>query len=266
MTPGSWPEPGGGRDATAHDEGRARGVPGSGARGDRERRRPRTRGRLSLPAALARRSRVASTAPAAPVRAPSGGRDLKYPHHDSEIVQSECATGDGPYVGTWMHNGMINLDGVKMSKSLGNLVKVSELLTQGHTPDAIRLMLLGTHYREDREFVGRPRSLGADRRPAARSLRGAPPPPPDQLRVQAYRNAFSNAMDDDLDTRLRSPCSRRSPTAWRRAASPPRRPPLPCSSWLTCSASASAARGRGGAGSGASPPPPPRRSAAARGP
>ena len=77
-----------------------------------------------------------------------------------------------------MHNGMINLGGVKMSKSLGNLVKVSELLTQGHTPDAIRLMLLGTHYREDREFVGRPRSLGADRRPAARSLRGARGPRP----------------------------------------------------------------------------------------
>lgn len=76
-----------------------------------------------------------------------------------------------------MHNGMINLDGVKMSKSLGNLVKVSELLTQGHTPDSIRLMLLGTHYREDREFVAdldRWEQTAARLR-AASEARGGPP-------------------------------------------------------------------------------------------
>jgi cysteinyl-tRNA synthetase len=129
-----------------------------------------------------------------------GGRDLRYPHHDSEIVQSECATGIGPYVQYWVHNGTMGLDGVKMSKSLGNLVKVSDLLGQGASPDAIRLMLLGTHYRLDRDFVaddlaGWERTAAKLR--AASEARGGPP---DQLRVQAYRNAFSNAMDDDLDT------------------------------------------------------------------
>lgn len=129
-----------------------------------------------------------------------GGRDLRYPHHDSEIVQSECATGLGPYVQYWVHNGTMNLDGVKMSKSLGNLVKVTELLAQGHTPDAIRLMLLGTHYRADRDFAPAQlddwEQLSAKLR-AASEARGGPT---DQLRVQAYRTAFSNAMDDDLDT------------------------------------------------------------------
>jgi cysteinyl-tRNA synthetase len=129
-----------------------------------------------------------------------GGRDLRYPHHDSEIVQSECATGIGPYVQYWVHNGTMGLDGLKMSKSLGNLVKVSDLLGQGASPDAIRLMLLGTHYRLDRDFVaddlaGWERTAAKLR--AASEARGGPP---DQLRVQAYRNAFSNAMDDDLDT------------------------------------------------------------------
>ena len=81
-----------------------------------------------------------------------GGSDLRYPHHDSEIVQSECATGEAPFVSQWMHIGTAMLDGVKMSKSLGNLVKVSELLGRGHTPDGMRLYLLGTHYRQEQDF------------------------------------------------------------------------------------------------------------------
>ena len=129
-----------------------------------------------------------------------GGRDLKYPHHDSEIVQSECATGVGPYVQYWVHNGTMNLDGVKMSKSLGNLVKVSDLLAQGHTPDAIRLMLLGTHYREDRDFVEAHLDAWEQTSAKLRAASEARGGPSDQLRVQAYRNAFSNALDDDLDT------------------------------------------------------------------
>src|SRR5450759_996172 len=78
-----------------------------------------------------------------------GGKDLRYPHHDSEIVQSESATGQSPYVQVWMHNGTMRLDGVKMSKSLGNIVNVGDLLAQGHSANAIRLQMLSTHYRED---------------------------------------------------------------------------------------------------------------------
>ena len=82
-----------------------------------------------------------------------GGSDLIYPHHESEIVQSQYATGAEPFVGYWMHIGTLTLDGVKMSKSLGNLVKVGELLEAGHEPDAIRLALLGTHYREEHPWT-----------------------------------------------------------------------------------------------------------------
>ncbi len=129
-----------------------------------------------------------------------GGKDLRYPHHDSEIVQSEAATGRSPYVGTWMHVGTMGLDGQKMSKSLGNLVKVSDLLAEGFSPNGIRLSLLGTHYREDRDFdratlpVWEERARVLER--AARDGRSQQ----DHLRIQPFRNAFQDAMDDDLDT------------------------------------------------------------------
>ncbi len=129
-----------------------------------------------------------------------GGRDLIYPHHESEIVQSQHATGAEPFVGCWMHIGTLTLDGVKMSKSLGNLVKVSELLAAGHTPDAIRLALLGTHYREEHPWHGadleRREEQAALLHRAAASTGG----PRDQLRVQPRRNEFMDAMDDDFDT------------------------------------------------------------------
>ena len=129
-----------------------------------------------------------------------GGKDLRYPHHESEIVQSECATGATPYVGTWMHIGTLMLDGVKMSKSLGNLVKVSELLAAGHSPDAVRLGLLGTHYRADHDW--REDELARWEERAALLLRAvdAPGGRPDLLRVEPRRLRFMDAMDDDFDT------------------------------------------------------------------
>jgi len=129
-----------------------------------------------------------------------GGKDLRYPHHESEIVQSECASGEAPYVGTWMHIGTLMLDGVKMSKSLGNLVKVSELLTEGHSPDAIRLGLLGTHYRADHDWSND--ELDGWERKAAllRAALQAPGGGPDRLRVESRRLEFMDAMDDDFDT------------------------------------------------------------------
>jgi L-cysteine:1D-myo-inositol 2-amino-2-deoxy-alpha-D-glucopyranoside ligase len=129
-----------------------------------------------------------------------GGKDLRYPHHDSEIVQSEACTGESPYVRFWLHNGTMRLAGEKMSKSLGNLVKVSDLLAEGHTANAIRLSLLGVRWRDDRDFD---RDDLARREEQARRLERAaraPGGPPDQLRVQPFRNAFQAAMDDDLDT------------------------------------------------------------------
>jgi len=129
-----------------------------------------------------------------------GGKDLRYPHHDSEIVQSEAASGQAPYVGMWMHVGTLMLQGVKMSKSLGNLIKVSDLLADGHSPDAIRLALLGTHYRADHDWD--PAALAAWEAKAALLRRAADGPggAPDPLLVQARRLRFMDAMDDDLDT------------------------------------------------------------------
>jgi L-cysteine:1D-myo-inositol 2-amino-2-deoxy-alpha-D-glucopyranoside ligase len=80
-----------------------------------------------------------------------GGSDLIFPHHTCEIAQSENATGERPFVQIWMHNSMVCYQGEKMSKSLGNLVRVSELLHR-YDPDAIRLVLLAHHYRDEWEY------------------------------------------------------------------------------------------------------------------
>ncbi len=79
-----------------------------------------------------------------------GGSDLIYPHHECESAQSETATGK-PFVRHWMHVGMVRLGGEKMSKSLGNLVFVGDLLND-HEPDAIRLAIFSQHYRTSWEW------------------------------------------------------------------------------------------------------------------
>jgi cysteinyl-tRNA synthetase len=129
-----------------------------------------------------------------------GGNDLAYPHHDSEIVQSEAATGQRPFVQTWMHVGPLEFEHVKMSKSLGNLVKVSELLGRGHSPDAIRLYLLSAPYREPHDFEESALAAFEQRAAMLRAAIEAPGGRPDQLRVQGLRNEFQAAMDDDFDT------------------------------------------------------------------
>jgi cysteinyl-tRNA synthetase len=80
-----------------------------------------------------------------------GGRDLCYPHHENEIAQAECASGDIPFCGYWLHCGMLKLDGTKMSKSLGNLVLARDLM-ETFEPDHLRLYLLSNHYRSDPDF------------------------------------------------------------------------------------------------------------------
>jgi len=80
-----------------------------------------------------------------------GGRDLIYPHHENEIAQAESAYGPAPFCGHWLHNGMLELDGVKMSKSLGNLV-LARVLMQTIEPDHLRLYLLSHHLRADANY------------------------------------------------------------------------------------------------------------------
>jgi cysteinyl-tRNA synthetase len=77
----------------------------------------------------------------------AGGVDLQFPHHENEIAQSTCAHGGKVFARWWMHNGMLTFDGRKMSKSLGNVLHVHELLKM-HPPEALRLLLLRGHYRQ----------------------------------------------------------------------------------------------------------------------
>lgn len=80
-----------------------------------------------------------------------GGQDLIFPHHENEIAQSEGFTGSTPFVRYWMHNGLVQLEGEKMSKSLGVLVTIEETLKR-FSPDAVRLFVLSSHYRSPISF------------------------------------------------------------------------------------------------------------------
>lgn len=129
-----------------------------------------------------------------------GGKDLRYPHHASEIAQSEAFTGKTPYVSYWMHNGTMRLDGVKMSKSLGNLVKVSDLVQRKYSGNAVRLSLAQVHYREDRDYdsvaLAKCEELVTIFKNATLLSRSAGDP----LSSQPYRSRFQAAMDNDLDS------------------------------------------------------------------
>ena len=125
-----------------------------------------------------------------------GGRDLVFPHHECEAAQSEAVTGR-PLARHWMHAGMVGLDGEKMSKSLGNLVFVEDLLNECE-PAVARLALLSHHYREDWEWRDSEIDIAADRleswRGAARlagTAEGSRAPVLDAVRGR---------LDDDLDT------------------------------------------------------------------
>ena len=75
-----------------------------------------------------------------------GGIDLQFPHHENEIAQSACAHPEGEFARVWMHNEMLQVEGRKMSKSLGNFFTVRDLLDQGFPGEVIRFVMLSTHY------------------------------------------------------------------------------------------------------------------------
>jgi cysteinyl-tRNA synthetase len=75
-----------------------------------------------------------------------GGNDLQFPHHENEIAQSSCAHPQGEFARYWIHNEMLQVEGKKMSKSLGNFLTIRDLLDQGIPGEVIRLVMLGTHY------------------------------------------------------------------------------------------------------------------------
>ncbi|MBW4615031.1 MAG: cysteine--tRNA ligase [Desmonostoc vinosum HA7617-LM4] len=82
----------------------------------------------------------------------TGGEDLIFPHHENEIAQSEAASGK-PLARYWLHNGMVKVDGEKMSKSLGNFITIRELLDRGVEPMAVRLLVLTAQYRTPIDFT-----------------------------------------------------------------------------------------------------------------
>jgi cysteinyl-tRNA synthetase len=81
-----------------------------------------------------------------------GGHDLIFPHHENEIAQSVCAHGGKPFSRFWLHNGFLNVESTKMSKSIGNVLLVRELLKQA-PGEAIRLLLLTAHYRQPLDWT-----------------------------------------------------------------------------------------------------------------
>jgi L-cysteine:1D-myo-inositol 2-amino-2-deoxy-alpha-D-glucopyranoside ligase len=118
-----------------------------------------------------------------------GGRDLVFPHHECEVAQAESVTGQ-LFARHWLHVGLVGLDGTKMSKSLGNLVFVGDLLKE-YEPMAVRLALLGHHYRADWEWRGSDADAAALR---LERWRAAPRSGGDESLAAVRRH-----LDDDLD-------------------------------------------------------------------
>lgn len=129
-----------------------------------------------------------------------GGLDLIFPHHECEIAQSENAFGVEPFSRFWVHVGMVAYQGEKMSKSLGNLVLVSEVLNTYH-PDAVRLYLFSNHYRSSWEYEDAEMERWAG---IARDLSEAAGFPAYGVEVEVevapFRERFLNALEDDLNT------------------------------------------------------------------
>ncbi len=142
----------------------------------------------------------------------SGGKDLIFPHHENEIAQSECANGK-PFAHYWMHNGYINIDGTKMSKSKGNFFTVRDITAQ-YPPEVLRFFILSAHYRSPINFS---RPLIESAQSALERvyncidnlrflLQNAAKREPNAAEsefialIDEYHQKFIDAMDDDLNT------------------------------------------------------------------
>ena len=149
-----------------------------------------------------------------------GGADLIFPHHENEIAQSETASGK-PLARWWLHNGMVNVGGEKMSKSLGNFTTIRALLESGVSPMALRLFVLQAHYRKPLDFTaagleaastgwrGLEAALGLGQRHGAAlgwtadadgSRHSSSPDSSSDAALEEARERFIAAMDDDLNS------------------------------------------------------------------
>ncbi len=128
-----------------------------------------------------------------------GGADLIFPHHESEIAQMEPVTGERPFVRTWMHTAMVHHQGEKMSKSLGNLLMVRDLLSTC-SPDALRLYLASHHYRQEWAFDRAELERGAERVERVRAALQVAGGDGARLDPGSQVQAFEVAMDRDLES------------------------------------------------------------------
>jgi len=135
-----------------------------------------------------------------------GGEDLIFPHHENEIAQSQCGTGK-PFVRHWMHVKHLLVEGETMSKSKGNFFLVPDLLERGHSPESIRYLLAGAHYRKPLNFTFEALTGAAAALERVRGLvqrladvtREGTAEPAEQA-VSAARETFAAALADDLNT------------------------------------------------------------------
>ncbi len=139
-----------------------------------------------------------------------GGNDLIFPHHENEIAQTESYTGR-QFARYWIHNGMLQLGGEKMSKSLGNIISINDFL-KTRSADVMRMLVLTGYYRAPLIFNDETQDaaeksldrLKSALRPASPSSKGLPPGTAAELVTQAEstKQAFTNAMDDDFNSPL----------------------------------------------------------------
>jgi len=131
-----------------------------------------------------------------------GGQDLVFPHHENEIAQSEAYTGTAPFAKHWMHNGLLQFEKEKMSKSIGNLITIKEALNK-YSPDALRLFVLSSHYRSPLTYSEEnvaAASRGVHRlRQAAFSENNATEGT-GSVDGEPFKTRFITAMDDDFNT------------------------------------------------------------------
>ncbi|HEX8309461.1 MAG TPA: cysteine--tRNA ligase [Allosphingosinicella sp.] len=128
-----------------------------------------------------------------------GGLDLIFPHHENELAQSRCAHDGAPLARYWVHNGFLSMaGGEKMSKSLGNVVTVGELLEEGHKGETLRLALLSAHYRQPLEWS--PQLIAQSKATLDRLYRSMLPPV--AKRGEGDIAEVEAALGDDLNTPL----------------------------------------------------------------
>ena len=131
-----------------------------------------------------------------------GGQDLVFPHHENEIAQSESFTQQIPFVRYWLHNGLMQQDKEKMSKSIGNLVCIEDALDR-FGPDAIRLFILGSHYRSPLAYSEQALEAsqkGAERLRSALTHQANAGEEAAVLSTEPFEQRFVEAMDDDFNT------------------------------------------------------------------